>query len=139
MDFPDGRAVVGDTLAVEVSDERKASVADGEPPRDGVVCDETEHVRDTLVTLADQLDADALDARHVPEFNPVETPEGTVYVVDGDAWDALADDMALDAGVRQAVRQAHVRAAEGLLDSYAPNSDARRFAAEYDAVVLPSE
>ena len=99
----------------------------------------TEQVRDALVTLADQLDADTLNARHVPEFDPVETPEGVVYVVDSDAWDSLADDVALDAGVQQAVRQAHVRAAEGLLDSYAPNSDARRFAAEYDAIVLPSE
>jgi hypothetical protein len=90
-------------------------------------------VRTALQQLAERgPDVDVLaDIRAYPA---VETPEGVVHVVESDAWDAL--DAPEDPAVRQAVRQAHVRTAERLFDSYAPDHDGRGFAPEYEAVVL---
>ncbi len=93
-------------------------------------------VERALQLLADDLAADALADHRVSEYDAVETPEGTVYVVGSGVWEALDATSRLDASVRQAVRQAHVRAAELLLEDYMLESDARGFAASADAIVL---
>ena len=100
---------------------------------------ETEAVERALTLVSDGLDADALADYSAPEHDPVETPEGTVTVVTPDVWGNLDATQGLGPNVQQAVRQAHARAAERLLDVYAPDSAARGFAGEYDAVVTSDQ
>lgn len=83
--------------------------------------------------------ADVLSAHRLADYDPVETPDATVYVVASDVWDALDATSGFDADVQQAVRFAHVRAAESLLNQYAPAADARGFATAGDAVVVSHE
>jgi len=97
---------------------------------------DAETVERALQLLANDCSPDALADYRVRKFDAVETPEGTVYVVSSDVWEALDATSRLDGAVRQAVRQAHVRAAELLLEDYMPESDARGFAASADAIVL---
>ena len=133
---------------VPESDERTSTTADVDADADSpipehivdTVCSAThdttvdsETLRDALDVVAGRLSPDSLP--HVPEYDPLETDAGTVYVVVPDEFDRILLDILDSSDLADAVRAAHRYHAEDCI-MQAGASDYRDATRDHATAVL---